>query len=252
MMAVLTHRDLDILETLTRRLRLLAIAQVQRVWWPTHMSCRVARRRMRQLAVAGLVCRTIVNAHPLLPVEGPLGVWQPGDGEPEDREPNAHRISRQDRDRWRQSSGPIEVFTATRRTANLFGSTAGRLPPMLHRDHDLLLAQVFTFYRTFDRKRPAVVSAKMPYPRPAIGSKIPMRSWSASVAGQAVSSNRLGVMHRLRSPVFMRTASSTTWHMNSGESGKALTTPFDIPRTSRRTAPCPENYAIAHQVAIKP
>lgn len=149
MMAVLTHRDLDILETLTRRLRLLAIAQVQRVWWPTHMSCRVARRRMRQLAVAGLVCRTIVNAHPLLPVEGPLGVWQPGDGEPEDREPNAHRISRQDRDRWRQSSGPIEVFTATRRTANLFGSTAGRLPPMLHRDHDLLLAQVFTFYRTF-------------------------------------------------------------------------------------------------------
>ena len=141
-MPVLTERDLDILETLTRRVRLLAIEQVQRVWWPAHANRRIVRRRMRQLAAAGFVSRTIVNAHPLLPVEQPLGVWRPSD-----KEPDARRISRQARDRWRQSAEPIEVFTATHRTANLFGSSAGRLPTMLHRDHDLLLAQVFAFYR---------------------------------------------------------------------------------------------------------
>jgi len=142
-MAALTHRDFDILETLTRRVRLLAIEQIRRVWWPTHTNCRIARRRMRQLAAAGLVCRTIVNAHPLLPVKQPLGIWRA-----DDEEPDAHRISREARDRWRQTSEPVEVFTATRRTANLFGSTAGRLPAMLHRDHDLLLSQVFATYRT--------------------------------------------------------------------------------------------------------
>ncbi len=142
-MTELTPRDLDILQTLTRRVRLLAMEQIRRIWWPKYGSARAARRRMLKLAAAGLVDRTIVNAHPLLPVEQPLAVWRQGN-----EEPNARRVSRQARARWRRPAKPLEVFTATSRTASLFGSTATGVPNMLHRDHDLLLGQVFVLYRT--------------------------------------------------------------------------------------------------------
>jgi hypothetical protein len=143
MIALWTKRDLDIAETLTRRVRLLSIVQIKRIWWPQASSLRIVRRRLRRMATAGLIARTIVNVHPLLDVAEPLAVWVPGREEPDFRS-----VSEQAKTRWPLPSIPQELFYATRLAANLFGSSAGRLPELIQRDHDLLLGQVYAVFRT--------------------------------------------------------------------------------------------------------
>jgi len=137
-----TKRDLDIVETLTRRVRLLAIRQIARVWWPRARSLRLVRRRLRWLSCCGLISRTIVNVHPLLEPNEPLAVWSPGDCEPD-----FQGVSTKANARWRSPSMPQELFFATPLAANLYGSSAGHLPGLSHRDHDLLLGQVYVLYR---------------------------------------------------------------------------------------------------------
>lgn len=143
MISLWTARDLDIVETLTRRVRLLSIDQIARIWWSRAGSLRVIRRRLRRLAAAGLIHRTIANVHPPLDVSRPLAQWKPGVDEPDSR-----HVSLQAKNRWQSASTPHELFFATKLAANLYGSTAGALPELNHRDHDLLLGQVYAVYRT--------------------------------------------------------------------------------------------------------
>lgn len=142
-----TDRDLDIVETLTRRVRLLTVEQVARIWWPSARHLRIVRRRLRRLTAGGLLHRTIVNVHPLLQLKRPLLSWHDNKAEP-----NFERASTQARTRWTQPANPAEVYSATPVAANLFGSTATQLPQLNHRDHDLLLGQIYVLYRT---ERPA-------------------------------------------------------------------------------------------------
>jgi hypothetical protein len=146
-MITLTPRDFEILESLTRRVRLLSTEQLRRIWWPDDVARPTARRRLVLLTEAGFLNRTIINAHPLLPVTRPLFAWTPAAPEPD-----SFAVAQCARSRWTEAAQPIEVFWATRLAANLFGSTAGRLSGLIHRDHDLLLGQVFVWYRT---NRPA-------------------------------------------------------------------------------------------------
>lgn len=139
----LTARDLDILETLTRRVRLVSIDRIRRIWWSRQATCRNARRRFRQLARAGFVQRRIVNVDSPIEVRVPLAAWRRGMPSPD---PLA--VSRADRKRWHGTAMPTELFTATRRTANLFGSSAVGLPKLFQRDQSLLLAEVYVLYRT--------------------------------------------------------------------------------------------------------
>jgi hypothetical protein len=142
-----TKRELDIVETLTRRVRVLATEQLARIWWPELLSLRCVRRRLRPLAAAGLLARATVDILPLLAIRAPLARWTPGEAAP-DLSLVAARAKR----RWDQACIPHELYLATKLAANLFGSSAGRLPDMTHRDHDLLLGQVYVLYRT---RRPA-------------------------------------------------------------------------------------------------
>lgn len=142
-----TRRDLDIVETLTRRVRLLSIDQVARIWWPQARSRRVVRRRLRRLVAAGLIARTIANVHPLFDLRRPLATWSSGE-----EEPDFVQVALQARTRWHSPSVPSELFYATRLAANLYGSSAGHLPELNHRDHDLLLGQVYLVFR---KARPA-------------------------------------------------------------------------------------------------
>ena len=142
MNALWTKRELDIVETLTRRVRLLSLEQIARVWWPKLRSLRGVRRRLRSLSTAGLVARAIVNVHPLLDVRAPLVRWTPGEDPPD-----FARIAVLAKGRWQQASTPQQLFLATKFAANLFGSSAGQLPDVTHRDHDLLLGQVYVLYR---------------------------------------------------------------------------------------------------------
>ena len=143
MNAMWTKTDLDIVETLARRVRLLSVEQVARVWWPELRSLRVVRRQLRRLRTAGLVAKAMVNVHPLLDVRAPLVRWTPGEDEPD-----FARIAARAKGRWQIASIPHQLFLATRLSASLFGSSAGHLPELTHRDHDLLLGQVYVLYRT--------------------------------------------------------------------------------------------------------
>ena len=143
MSGVWTKRELDIVETLTRRVRLLSIPQVKQIWWPEVGTTRQVHTRLRRLIVGGLLHRVSLNAHPLLPIQKPLASWQPGHPEP-----HFDTTSVRARNRWTGPPIRHEVVFASRQAANLFGSSAGRLSSLTHRDHDLLLGEVYVLYRT--------------------------------------------------------------------------------------------------------
>ena len=68
MTLTLTDRDLELLDVLTLRVRLLTLRQVTELWWPNGENQRCARRRLECLEAAKLIEIHRVNAHPLLPV----------------------------------------------------------------------------------------------------------------------------------------------------------------------------------------
>jgi hypothetical protein len=100
------------------------------------------RRRLRNIASAGLTELHVINAHPLLPVDRPLLAWRPGDDDPD-----SEQVSLATCERWSRPAIPTAVCVASPLSANLFGSTARGLPPLEHRDHDLRLASVYVHYR---------------------------------------------------------------------------------------------------------
>lgn len=136
-----TARDLDIVESLTQRVRLLSLDQVARIWWAKGSGLRVVHRRLRKLAEAGLIeCRLVNVCIGIQPTE-PLISWSAGD-----EEPNADKLADRNQSRWDQRAVPTEIITATRLAANLFGSSVFGLPPVHHRDHDLLLSEIYVVY----------------------------------------------------------------------------------------------------------
>ena len=137
-----TDTELDLVETLTRCLRLISLAQIWKVWWPEASSQKTVRRELRRLRDGKLLLRTVVNVHPALQVKSPLIMWQPRDSQP-----SFERAVQRIRSRWQQLTEPTEVYWASPLAANLFGSGAGELPQLTHRDHDLLLAEVYVLYR---------------------------------------------------------------------------------------------------------
>jgi len=61
--------------------------------------------------------------------------------------PELSQIAEVVQTRWDVPAEPTPVVAATHKAARLFGSSAGGLPPMNHRNHDLLLAGVYVRYR---------------------------------------------------------------------------------------------------------
>jgi hypothetical protein len=135
-------RELDVVETLTRRVSVLSLGQIARGWWPEEVSGKGVRRQLRRLREGGLLHRAFVNVSPLPEPRGPVLTWQP-----EQTAPNLELIARRLQARFREPAEPTEVYWSSRQAANLFGSTARELPSLSHRDHDLWLAEVYVFYR---------------------------------------------------------------------------------------------------------
>lgn len=138
-----THTDFDIVQTLTLRIRLMASTQATQIW-------QTADRRLSKLVAAGLIERHKISVHPRLQPDRPLAAWVPGHPEPP-----CNFISRSARARWTTATITTEVFVASRKASNLFGSDSHGLPPVEHRDHDLLLADAYAFYR---EQRPGLAS----------------------------------------------------------------------------------------------
>lgn len=131
----------DLLETLTLRVPLISLAQLKKMWQISARNRRVLGRRVSRMCAAGLLDVHTINAQVLNP-PGPLFAWWPA-GE----EPDAVALARRSQMRWQFPAAPTTVCVASRLSANVFGSTSCGLPKLEHRNHDLLLAEVYTFYR---------------------------------------------------------------------------------------------------------
>ena len=140
--AVWSQLEYDILQTLALRVRLMSPRQANRIWLPGFQSERDLRQCLDQLVTAGLLQQWVVNAHPPLQPQNPLAAWSPGAPEPDWND-----VSRRARQRWAKPATPTDVFAASKQTANLFGGNTHGLPPVEHRDHDLLLSDAYVAYR---------------------------------------------------------------------------------------------------------
>lgn len=130
----------DLLEILTRRVRLLSLVHLKSLWHPSERNRRTLARRLSRLRANGLVDVHTINVQVLNPIS-PLFAWKPGDDEP-----NCEALARRSHSRWTCGAVPMTVCVASAITANLFGSTASGLPRLEQRDHDLLLAAVYVAY----------------------------------------------------------------------------------------------------------
>jgi hypothetical protein len=137
-----TERDLDLLETLTRRVRILTLQQMIRIWWPKARSRHTPERRLKLLVRLGWIERHVINAHRLPERLVPLIAWEPGA-----HDPDPQRISNELHVRTSQPARPTEVYVPSSMAACLLGSAACGLAPLERRDHDLTLAAVYIHYR---------------------------------------------------------------------------------------------------------
>lgn len=144
MAAQLTERDLEIFDTLTRRVRVLSLEQIARTWWPDSANpTRTAEGRIKSFAAEGLLKIEHAPAHPELDLQNPVAQWSPGDEDP-DHGATSYRLQ----SRWRLHPILTPCISASRLAAARFGGYGGRPPKDVERTHDIHMARVFLFYRT--------------------------------------------------------------------------------------------------------
>jgi hypothetical protein len=133
--------ELDIVETLTRKVKLLSSEQLLSARWLAFDSAGSVGVALNRLCEAGLLHQATVNAHPRVQVTAPLVTWHPSD-----QQPDSVTLAKRTKARWTQAARPTLVYWASARAASLFGSSVTRYPSIAQRDHDLLLAEVYLFF----------------------------------------------------------------------------------------------------------
>jgi len=145
--AHLTPRDLEILDALTKRVRVLTLPQVARTWWAASKNpTENARDRLQILKANTLVQIQRVPAHPELPLEEPVSTWTPGEAPPV-----FGAVSYRLQVRWSLPTVTTVCMSATTKAANRLGGHGGRFPREVERTHDIHLARV---YLSFKDRRP--------------------------------------------------------------------------------------------------
>lgn len=135
----LQPRDRAILITLTRRVRVLTLTQIGRVWWPKAVRPeRNAANRMSALEQVGMVQTCMLMAHPEIPLRRPLAKWQPGLPTPD-----LKKLARSLRLRWTNSDTATRCVIATSEAAVRFAGYGGRAPRDSEATHDIHLASVY-------------------------------------------------------------------------------------------------------------
>lgn len=145
-MTKLTTRDQQILQSLCTKVRVFTLQQLADAWW--HDAAQpelLARRRLAKLAEVELVRRHSVSAMPLPPLDTPLIQWRPGQ-----RTPDFGAAAWKAQNRWKESARQTIVYSATSKSANLFGGKpTQKLKSAFQITHDLGVAAMFlTLLRT--------------------------------------------------------------------------------------------------------
>jgi len=135
----LTSRDSELLDTLTRRVRVMSFDQVARQWWGgQRRALESAARRLTALDAVGLVQLLSGFAHPELPMTAPVAAWRPGEPAPD-----FGSVSYRLRSRWTEPLRVTKAVIATKLAAAQFGGSGGRSPRPSELTHDIHLATVF-------------------------------------------------------------------------------------------------------------
>ncbi len=136
----LRNRDLQLLEALALRVRLIGQRQAADAFWSGHLAN--TRRRLQQLSATGMLTRHVVNAQPLPEVIDPIVRWQPGQPIP-----NADRTAFQLQSRWRfRSLRPTVVYFPTERTITEFEGRPRSQTLLTQITHDLGVTAVWLRY----------------------------------------------------------------------------------------------------------
>lgn len=142
----LAAREDELLALLTRRVRVLSLEQIVRTFYLDQVDAtRYVQRRLRSLSLAGWITVHNKLAHPELPLAGPLFEWLPDDTWPE-----FGSLSYQLRRRWHLPARTT-TFVAATKLANrrIGGYVGGRQSRRSEVTHDLHLAAVYLWYRTY-------------------------------------------------------------------------------------------------------
>jgi hypothetical protein len=142
----LSERDVDLIETLALKVRVLTVNQIARTWW-----CRAAqptaaaRHRLAELERAGFVVSFTAIAHPEIPLSCPVISWTPGLPAP-----NFGAASHRLKTRWSQPPTETRCVFVSPVTGRHFGGSGGRRPRESEETHDIHLAQVYLLLRLRD------------------------------------------------------------------------------------------------------
>jgi len=199
---ILTPRDMEILDALSLRVRMLSLLQIARNWWSdAEHPQRVARERLDRLVCHGWLRRTRALVQQLSPFAVPQVVWSSGQWVPE-----FGPISWRLRQRWAGPASIVTVYLATSRAARRFaGRRRDHIARPFQMAHDLGTAEMLLALR---RQRPELVRRWIDEDRLAPfrrGQKLPdaviADSPSAPVElvlefGAGYSKQRLAAFHR--------------------------------------------------------
>lgn len=142
---------IDLIESLTCRVRVMSLDQVRRAWGDEAAVGPSIDRALRQLIDAGLVVGAVRSVAIARIGPTPVFAWRPGDSSP-DSELIAAIVA----SRWPEAATSTPLLAATPKACRLFGAAGGGLPPASHLGHDLILAEVFTRYRS---SKPSIAAA---------------------------------------------------------------------------------------------
>jgi hypothetical protein len=144
-----TATEYDVLRALAVQVGTLSLDQIVRGWLaPGHNAEQHAESLITNLVRAKLICRRIVEAHPLICIKRPLFSWRPG--KPAPNEELLSELSVKSCRRWTESEKPVEVFIASRIAVRLFGAFgSARDAKPCEATHDLHVSEVFIRYRRF-------------------------------------------------------------------------------------------------------
>lgn len=134
---MITERDLEIVRALLDKVRVLSERQVAATWW--RGAERSAARRLRALAAGGWLIGERLLARPLLPLDVPLFVWEPGDPAPD-----FGNLSWRAQSRWTEPARPTFVWHAAPRAAARFGGHAREhVKNLCQVTHDLHVSEIY-------------------------------------------------------------------------------------------------------------
>lgn len=143
---MLTRRDVEILTILTRKVRVLSIAQIARTWWGQALHpIQAARARLQILESRGQVRCASFSVHPEFVLETPLTIWRPGN-----LQPDFGALSYRAHARWVHRPVFETLVFATKMTAAYLGGSGGSPPDANHATHDMHVGAVYLLKRLYE------------------------------------------------------------------------------------------------------